>query len=299
MNNEKNKKVYIGPSGMGILNFEPFTKVSGVSKINKISSYFNSMELNINSRLVPNRYLFEKYFNESNKNFIFSFNAPKIFNPINILSKGRDNIKLFFQRMEAMRDKVGPIVILVPEGVGYREKGMDDILDILPKHKYVIEICDDSWLDLDCYESLERNNVSLLKDYLSPDDAIGDMDYYRIPFGEELKRVNLGSHIDHAISHVALPDKETYIYITPNDNNLDLALKAVQSSSHRAYNPQSNYKSTSGPDNDPSYYIEPKNDLAFEGVKPNKDKDLFDDDSNKIIDNYPDSEPGTHTKSRV
>lgn len=292
-------KLYLGPIGMKILSVASFQPQSTRSKISSIASKFNSMEWQILSRDIPDRYTFEKYSNESPKDFKFSFNAPHIFHPITILTGDGFRIKLFFNRMEELGDKAGPIVLTIPDGIEYRKGGVEDILDCLPSHKYVLKPEDDSWFDIDCYEALDKHNVPLAKDYLSPDDAMGDFEYYRIPLGDEARRVNLASHWDHAIHHIANPDRETYLYMDPNDEDLDLAFKIVEANNHRAYNPQSNYKSTSGPDNDPSYYVQHDEDLAFEHNEKNEEEKKFFDDSEKIIDNYPESEPGTHTHSRV
>jgi uncharacterized protein YecE (DUF72 family) len=89
------------------------------------------------------------------------------------------------ERIDALEEKLGPILFQLPPRWHYNEERLQRFLDALSRdYRYAFEFRDASWLNPRCYELLSRYGASLclyeLDGFRSPRELTTDFVYVRL-----------------------------------------------------------------------------------------------------------------------
>jgi uncharacterized protein YecE (DUF72 family) len=101
------------------------------------------------------------------------------------LSDPTDNVPRFVERIEALGDRLGPILFQLPPRWHRNNERLEQFLDTLgDAHRWAFEFRDHSWIDDSILELLARHNAAFcvyeLDGYRSPRPVTADFVYLRL-----------------------------------------------------------------------------------------------------------------------
>jgi uncharacterized protein YecE (DUF72 family) len=101
------------------------------------------------------------------------------------LKDAKEALCSFLKRVEALGDKLGPVLFQLPPRWRFNPDRFYDFLESLPTdHRYAVEFRDPSWQDPEAYEAMKSFGISFciydLDGYLSPKEITSDFIYVRL-----------------------------------------------------------------------------------------------------------------------
>jgi uncharacterized protein YecE (DUF72 family) len=160
----KNKsKIHIGTSGWHYNHWKERFYPAGLAK-NKWFEYyarhFETVELNNTFYQLPKEETLQRWYELAPKGFVYSVKANRYITHIKRLKDPADELERFRQRIDILKEKLGPVLYQLPPSM-HKDLGLlKDFLKLLGKRRMcVFEFRHESWFEQDCYELLEQFNA--------------------------------------------------------------------------------------------------------------------------------------------
>ncbi len=124
--------------------------------------HFDTVEINNSFYRLPPRQTFASWREKSPPGFIFTVKANRFITHIKRLNDPQEALSRFFHNMEALGDRLGPILFQLPPRWGADPQRLEGFVRALPSgYRYAFEFRDPSWFVEDIFHILEENNCAL------------------------------------------------------------------------------------------------------------------------------------------
>ncbi|MFT2011260.1 DUF72 domain-containing protein [Pontibacter sp. 13R65] len=182
------RKIHIGTSGwhykhwMG--NFYP----DGVKSKDFTSHYirhFQTVEINNSFYKLPSAETFATWRASVPPEFLFSVKGSRFITHMKKLKDPQESIARFFENVNALEEKLGPILFQLPPGWSVNEDRLAGFLAALPPHyRYTFEFRHHSWYSPGVLELLRQHGAAFciyeLEWHMSPMEVTTDFVYVRL-----------------------------------------------------------------------------------------------------------------------
>lgn len=137
------------------------------------------------------------------EDFDFACKASRYITHMKKLKDPADSTKRFFETVDVLGDKLGPILFQLPPSWGVDLERLGSFLAALPGgRRYTFEFRDESWLTPAVYDLLSKHDAALciyhLEGFLSPKEVTAGFVYVRLHGPEE--EAYRGSYGDAALA---------------------------------------------------------------------------------------------------
>ncbi len=182
------KRINIGTSGWHYEHWKgPFypERIPNGKLLEFYSARFDTVEVNNSFYRLPDEKTLIQWRDTAPEGFIFSIKASRLITHMKKLKDPAKTLPPLLERIEALKDKLGPILFQMPPRWGLDIERLGEFLNALPKkHRYTFEFRDASWFDERVYEKLFRRNIAFcMYDFnrvLSPREITADFIYIRL-----------------------------------------------------------------------------------------------------------------------
>lgn len=146
---------------------------------------FDTVELNNSFYRLPTEDALQSWFDSSPADFLFAAKASRYITHRKRLSDPQNAVDHFFERMQRLGPKLGPILFQLPPRWNANPERLENFLRVLPRgHPYTFEFRDLSWNQEAIYNILRRHNaaycISEIAGYQSPELLTADFAYTRL-----------------------------------------------------------------------------------------------------------------------
>lgn len=199
------KKIYVGTSGWHYKHWVGTFYPAGLKSkdfTNYYLRFFSSVEINNSFYKLPSAETFSNWRISVPEDFMFAVKASRFITHMKKLKDPQESIARFFQNVNALEEKLGPILFQLPPGWTVNEERLADFLAVLPPYyRYTFEFRHHSWYSEKVLDLLRQYNAAFciyeLEYHLSPIAVTADFVYIRL-HGPEQKYT--GSYSDEALS---------------------------------------------------------------------------------------------------
>ena len=182
------QRVHVGTSGWSYDHWQGIFYPPGLAENLRLAyyqRYFRSVEINSSFYRLPSANTLRRWYESVPDDFIFSIKASRYITHMKKLRDPRRAIKEFISRVEALRDKLGPILFQLPPRWHINAERLATFIRMLPsEHRYSVEFRDPTWFSPRIYELLEKHAVAFcifdLDKKLSPLQVTADFVYIRL-----------------------------------------------------------------------------------------------------------------------
>ena len=154
-------KIYIGTSGWSYDSWEGTLYPEGLKPKDRLPEYcktFKTSEINNTFYSLPTKSAVKNWYEETPTDFIFAVKASRFITHNKKLKDSKSSFRKFFTAVDKLEDKLGPILFQPPPRFKYNGERLKEFLKALPKgHRYTFEFRDQTWLNDECYETLEQH----------------------------------------------------------------------------------------------------------------------------------------------
>ena len=129
-------EVFIGTSGWSYYSFkEIFYPVELKPKdwLSFYAQYLNTVEINATFYRLPRKTTFEKWYDATPKDFVFSVKAPKTITHIKRLKDVQEELKQFLERISGLKEKAKVLLFQLPPSLKYENELLASFFSILPR----------------------------------------------------------------------------------------------------------------------------------------------------------------------
>jgi uncharacterized protein YecE (DUF72 family) len=220
----RQKSIHIGTSGWHYDHWEGIFYPGGMAKEDYLRFYsrrFQTAEINNSFYQMPKEKTLENWKDIVPEHFIFSVKASRYITHMKKLKDSRGPVSRFLKRIEALGNKLGPILFQLPPRWNVNLERLDAFLKNLPAgFRYSFEFRDPSWCQERVYDLLaERGAAFCIYDFdrrQSPKEVTSDFVYIRLhgpdgPYKGKYGSSSLSGWAG-AISAWAKEKKEIYCY---------------------------------------------------------------------------------------
>lgn len=180
--------IHIGTSGWNYDHWKGGFYPSNLSKKQWLRFYADRLpgvEINNSFYNLAERKVWEKWKEDTPKGFIFSVKASRYITHMKKLKGSEDAVQRFIDRVEALEEKLGPLLFQLPPHWRCNPERLDSFLQVLPRdHLYSFEFRDESWLRDEVYDILRNHKAALciyhLSGFVSPKELTADFAYIRL-----------------------------------------------------------------------------------------------------------------------
>ncbi len=157
-------KCFIGTSGWfyghWYGNFYP-EKLPKDRLLQYYARFFDTVEMNNTFYHLPKENTVKLWKDKVKKEFLFSVKASRFITHIKKLKNIREPLRLFLDRADLLKRKLGPILFQLPPSFKRDDKVLDGFFKKLPKgYDYVMEFRNESWFKKDVYEIMRKYKVA-------------------------------------------------------------------------------------------------------------------------------------------
>jgi uncharacterized protein YecE (DUF72 family) len=125
------------------------------------SRHFDTVELNNTFYRLPLESGLQQWRDGTAPGFHFAAKGSRFLTHMKKLKDPEDGVGRFFERIDQLRPKLGPIVFQLPPFWGVDEGRLEGFLAALPKrHRYAFELRNPTWHTKPVYRMLERHNAA-------------------------------------------------------------------------------------------------------------------------------------------
>lgn len=147
--------------------------------------HFGTVELNNTFYRLPTQHAVVEWRDGSPRGFVFAAKGSRFITHMKKLKDPGTSIRKYFELIELLGDKLGPIVFQLPPRWHLNLDRLAGFLKALPKQwQYAFEFRDESWLDFRTFELLAEHKAALcLYDYAgrqAPLEVTADFVYIRL-----------------------------------------------------------------------------------------------------------------------
>lgn len=146
---------------------------------------FDTVEINNSFYQLPEKKTLRAWRDKVPDDFTFAVKASRYITHMKKLKDPGKSTKRFFNRMDALGDKLGPILFQLPPRWKFNAERLKQFLDVLPEDfRYTMEFRDTTWFTEQAYDILEEYGVAFciyqLAGRLSPRQVTSDFVYVRL-----------------------------------------------------------------------------------------------------------------------
>ncbi len=165
--------------------------------------YFATTELNNTFYSLPKPETLAGWRERAPEDSEFACKASRYITHMKKLKDPAESTKRFFEAVDALGDKLGPILFQLPPSWGLDFERLESFLAALPEgRRYTFEFRDESWFAPEVYDLLGKHDAALciyhLEGFLSPKEVTADFVYVRLHGPEE--EAYRGSYGDAALA---------------------------------------------------------------------------------------------------
>jgi uncharacterized protein YecE (DUF72 family) len=182
------KQVHIGTSGwhykhwMGAF-YPPGTKQQDF--MDYYLRFFRTVEINNSFYMLPKAETFTAWREAVPADFLYAVKASRYITHMKKLKDPQESVVRFFQNVEHLREKLGPILFQLPPRWEFNEERFTAFLAALPPYyRYTVEFRDPSWYHPRVYELLRQHHVAFciyeLDGHVSPLEVTAGFAYVRL-----------------------------------------------------------------------------------------------------------------------
>lgn len=228
---------FVGTSGWSYYNWKNIFYPINLKPSEWLTHYartFTSVELNNSFYNIPSENMLNKWYNNTPNHFKFSIKCWNIITHKKKLFNCLDEIKLFLNRIELLRDKCGVILLQFPASFKKDLNLLQEFLNILPRDKYfTFEFRSTDWQCEDVYRILKAHNIAFciydMEKFASKRIITADFAYIRLHGNEGRYQ---GYYSDKFLKELAnwIKDHAQKAYIYFNNTMLkdDAILNAIK-----------------------------------------------------------------------
>ena len=147
--------------------------------------HFATAEINNSFYKLPKPEMLAAWRDQTPGGFIFACKGSRFTTHMKKLKDPKESARLFFDVIEALEDKTGPILFQLPPRWQVNIERLRAFLDALPqKHRYAFEFRDESWFAPEVYDALAKRGAAFclydLAGRQSPIEVTADFIYVRL-----------------------------------------------------------------------------------------------------------------------
>jgi len=182
-------RCFIGTSGWSYKHwrgpFYPSGMTKGIEQLRFYAERFDTVEVNGTFYRLIEVETFRRWREETPPGFVFACKGSRYLTHMKRLKDPEQGVLRFFERVEALADKLGPVVFQLPGRFKPDRERLTGFLTALPKgHRYAFEFRDPRWFEPEILEALARQNVALcLYEFAgqeAPREVTADFVYIRL-----------------------------------------------------------------------------------------------------------------------
>jgi uncharacterized protein YecE (DUF72 family) len=185
---EHRQSIHIGTSGWHYAHWQgPFYPQNLPKKkfLAHYAEHFQTVEINNSFYRLPAEKTLVEWREIVPQDFIFGVKASRFITHMKKLKDPKEPLETFLGRINALRDKLGPILFQLPPRWNFNFKRLQSFLEALPRgYRYAFEFRDSSWFNERTYKALKDYGVSFciydLAGEISPKEITSDMVYVRL-----------------------------------------------------------------------------------------------------------------------
>jgi len=134
-------------------------------KLKYFSKHFRTTEVNYSFYHLPRPEIYQKWYQETPADFIFSVKTSRFITHIKKLKDVEKSWKIFFKNALNLKEKLGPILFQFPPNFKATEENirrLNDFLRLINRYKleYAFEFRHQSWCDEKIYNLLKKYNIT-------------------------------------------------------------------------------------------------------------------------------------------
>lgn len=180
--------IFIGSSGWyykhWVGTFYPEKLKSG-DFMDYYKSQFETVEINNSFYRLPQKKTFDQWKRQTPDNFIYSVKGSRYITHIKKLKDGRETFAPFKDRIDALENKLGPILFQLPPGWKANPERLLEFIENLPKgYKYAFEFRNHTWYTDEVFKILENYNAAFviyeLEGHIAPEKITANFAYLRL-----------------------------------------------------------------------------------------------------------------------
>jgi uncharacterized protein YecE (DUF72 family) len=182
-------RCFIGTSGWSYRHwrdpFYPSGMAKGADQLRFYAEQFDTVEVNGTFYRLIEQDTFRRWREETPEGFVFACKGSRYLTHMKRLKDPEQGVGRFFERVEALEDKLGPIVFQLPGRFKPDRERLAGFLQALPAdHRYAFEFRDPAWFEPEIVETLTRYNAALcLYEFAgqeAPPEITADFVYIRL-----------------------------------------------------------------------------------------------------------------------
>jgi uncharacterized protein YecE (DUF72 family) len=159
-------RCWIGTSGWSYKHwrgpFYPSGMTKGSDQLRFYAERFDTVEVNGTFYRLIETATFRRWREATPEDFLFACKGSRYLTHMKRLKDAGQGAVRFFERVEALEDKLGPIVFQLPGRFRPDRERLAAFLDAFPKeHRYAFEFRDPAWFEPGILEALAARNVAL------------------------------------------------------------------------------------------------------------------------------------------
>jgi uncharacterized protein YecE (DUF72 family) len=146
---------------------------------------FDTVELNNTFYRLPSPAALENWRSSTPPGFEFAAKGSRFLTHMKKLKDPKPGLDKFLDRVEILREKLGPILFQLPPNWELDFARLEAFLDVLPAHhRYAFEFRNESWNTPEVFRLLRARNIAYcafhLAGYQSPVELTADLAYIRL-----------------------------------------------------------------------------------------------------------------------
>ena len=182
------KTIHIGTSGWNYKHWKgPFYPEDLTSRdwLKFYAKQLHTVEINNTFYKLPKKKVFEKWRDTVSPPFIFAVKAGRYITHMKKLKDPDQSLRNFLPRVEALGDKLGPILFQLPPHWHFNLERLKSFFQALPRDfRYTFEFRDSSWWREEVYNILKNYGAAFcifeMADMHSPRQVTADFVYVRL-----------------------------------------------------------------------------------------------------------------------
>ncbi|HLT02805.1 MAG TPA: DUF72 domain-containing protein [Geminicoccaceae bacterium] len=157
---------FIGTSGWSYRHwrgpFYPADMANGAEQLRFYVARFDTVEVNGTFYRLIEVETFRRWREATPAGFVFACKGSRYLTHMKRLKDPVPGVGRFFERVEALEDKLGPVVFQLPGRFKPDRERLERFIEALPRaHRYAFEFRDPAWFRPDILEVLAAHNVAL------------------------------------------------------------------------------------------------------------------------------------------
>src|SRR5690606_16805354 len=157
---------FIGTSGWSYRHwrgpFYPADMANGAEQLRFYVEHFDTVEVNGTFYRLIEVETFRRWREATPAGFVFACKGSRYLTHMKRLKDPVPGVGRFFERAEALEDKLGPVVFQLPGRFKPDRARLERFIEALPRaHRYAFEFRDPAWFLPEIFELLAARNVAL------------------------------------------------------------------------------------------------------------------------------------------